>query len=98
MARPPRHAPPFSHLTDYLHRTQPTARPAASQLSDELARIEPWLHILAIRFGAACAGASTPASKPPGCQLPPMLLQTWWKRHPPRHRTCRARRRAEYLC
>ena len=65
----------LSHLTDYLHRTQPTARPAASQLSDELARIEPWLHILAIRFGARLRWRIHASPQAASCQLPPMLLQ-----------------------
>jgi hypothetical protein len=69
----------LSHLTDYLHRTQPTARPAASQLSDELARSNPGCTSWPSALAPACAGASTPASKPPAASCHRCCCNPWWK-------------------
>lgn len=46
-----------------------------SPLADELARIEPWLRILSIRFGQRLRWRIDASEQAAHCLLPPMLLQ-----------------------
>lgn len=65
----------LAHFTRYLRGTLSTSRCAAGRLSDELARLEPWLHILRIRFGPRLGWRIQVSPQAAHCLLPPMLLQ-----------------------
>ena len=65
----------LDYFTRYLRGTLSTSRQEASPLADELARIEPWLRILSIRFGQRLRWRIDASEQAAHCLLPPMLLQ-----------------------
>ena len=65
----------LDYFTRYLRGTLSTTRQEASPLADELARIEPWLCILSIRFGQRLRWRIDASEQAAHCLLPPMLLQ-----------------------
>ena len=65
----------LDYFTRYLRGTLSTSRQEASPLADELARIEPWLCILSIRFGQRLRWRIDASEQAAHCLLPPMLLQ-----------------------
>jgi sensor histidine kinase YesM len=65
----------LDRLNDWLRVALARARGERASLGDELALLENWLEILALRFGPRLAWHIEASAEARACDLPPMLLQ-----------------------